>query len=108
MLVDKNYARYNSFLVRVQGDSMIEAKINDGDYVVIRPQPAIENGEIALVDVDGEATIKYFYKKDGGFELRSANKAYQPMLYSAKNRLRVVGKVIDVIPQNEATMLMPD
>ncbi|NSW90252.1 MAG: helix-turn-helix domain-containing protein [Firmicutes bacterium] len=97
LMIDKKHARYNSFIIRVRGDSMIEADINDGDFAVIRPQPTVENGEIALVNVDGEATIKYFYKTNSGYELRSANSNYAPMFYTAQDNINIIGKVVDVI-----------
>ena len=49
------------FAVRVHGESMIGVGIMDGDYVVVRPQPSAENGEIVAVLIDGEATVKRFY-----------------------------------------------
>ena len=51
------------FAVRVHGDSMVEAGITDGDYVVVRPQPTAENGQIVAVLIEGEATVKRFYQE---------------------------------------------
>lgn len=101
---DEKHAHNNAFLVHVQGDSMTGAGINDGDYVVIRPQPVVENGEIALVGVNLESTIKYFYKHPGGIELRSANPAYEPYSYTSDDEVIVYGKVVDVIPKEKAVM----
>lgn len=104
--VNKKYARYNSFLVRAKGDSMINAGIENGDLVVIKPQPSIENGEIALVNVEGESAIKYFYKFDGQCELRSANEKYEPMIYACNTNISIIGKVVEVIKKNDAEKIM--
>lgn len=102
LLVDKKYSRHNVFVVRVRGDSMTGADINNGDFVLVRPQPVVENGEIALVNIDGNVTIKYFYKQEDGFRLRSANPAYGPMHYDSADKLQVIGKIVNVIAANSA------
>ena len=53
------------FLLRVVGDSMIDAAITDGDWVVVRQQPVAENGDIVAAMIDGEATVKTFRRRDG-------------------------------------------
>lgn len=68
------------FCLRVKGDSMIDDNINDGDIVFIKHQSDVENGEIAAVIIDGEATLKRVHKKDGSIILQPSNKKYQPML----------------------------
>ena len=75
---------------------MVNANIEDGDLVVFKTQPTVENGEIALVSVNGEATIKYFYLYDSKCELRSANPAYPPMEYSAGD-INILGKFVEVL-----------
>jgi repressor LexA len=67
------------FLLEVSGDSMIEAAICDGDYVVIRQQPTANNGEMVAAMIDGEATVKTFQKKDGQVWLLPQNPAYEPI-----------------------------
>ncbi|WP_370290622.1 transcriptional repressor LexA [Nocardioides sp.] len=67
------------FLLEVRGESMIDAAICDGDYVVIRQQPTAENGEIVAAMIDGEATVKTFQRKDGQVWLLPHNDAYQPI-----------------------------
>jgi repressor LexA len=67
------------FLLEVSGDSMIDAAICNGDYVVIRQQPSAENGEIVAAMLDGEATVKTFQRKDGHIWLLPHNDAYQPI-----------------------------
>ncbi len=67
------------FLLQVSGDSMVDAAICDGDYVVIRQQPDAENGEVVAAMLDGEATVKTFSKKDGKVWLLPHNDAYDPI-----------------------------
>ena len=67
------------FLLEVSGDSMIDAAICDGDYVVIRQQPTAENGEIVAAMIDGEATVKTFQRKAGQVWLLPHNEAYEPI-----------------------------
>ncbi len=67
------------FLLEVSGDSMVDAAICHGDYVVIRQQPDAENGEIVAAMLDGEATVKTFQKKDGKVWLLPHNDAYDPI-----------------------------
>ena len=94
--VNEKHGKYNSFVIRAKGNSMIEAGIDNGDLVVIRPQPIVENGEIALVNINGEATIKYFYLHNGKCELKSANPSYSPMLFTSHD-ISILGKVVEVI-----------
>lgn len=84
------------FCLKVKGDSMVDARICDGDIVFVRKQPVVENGEIAVVLIDDEATLKRFYKTDGGVILKPENSKYQPMYYTAKDfrQVRVLGKAI--------------
>jgi repressor LexA len=67
------------FLLEVSGDSMIDAAICNGDYVVIRQQPSAENGEVVAAMIDGEATVKTFQRKDGHVWLLPHNDAYDPI-----------------------------
>jgi repressor LexA len=83
-----------SFLLRVVGDSMIEAAITDGDWVVIRQQPTAENGEIVAAMIDGEATVKTFKRKDGHVLLMPHNPAYSPI---PGDDATVLGRVVAVI-----------
>lgn len=88
------------FTLLCQGDSMINARINDGDIVYIREQPQVENGEIAACLVDGEfetkATLKRYYKYDDKIVLQAENPKYPPFVYvnSEMNKVRVIGKAI--------------
>jgi repressor LexA len=67
------------FLLEVSGDSMVDAAICDGDYVVIRQQPTANNGEFVAALIDGEATVKTFQKKEGQVWLLPHNDAYDPI-----------------------------
>jgi len=69
----------NLFLLQVQGDSMIDAAICDGDWVVVRQQPVANNGEIVAAMLDNEATVKTFQKKAGKIWLLPHNDAYDPI-----------------------------
>lgn len=84
------------FMLTVRGDSMIEAGIFDGDYVVVRSQPDALDGEIvaALVDEE-EATVKRLYRRNGTVVLQSENPAYDPMVF--EDGVRVLGKVVSVL-----------
>ena len=85
----------DAYLLRVRGDSMIEALIADGDYVVIRPQQTARNGDIVVAQVEENAvTLKRFFKEDGRVRLQPANPAYPPQYYDA---VRIQGKLIGVI-----------
>jgi len=85
----------DAYLLRVRGDSMIEALIAYGDYVVIRPQQTARNGDIVVAQVEENAvTLKRFFKEDGRVRLQPANPAYPPQYYDA---VRIQGKLIGVI-----------
>lgn len=92
----------NTYLIKARGDSMIEAGINNNDLVIISPQPTIENGEIALVKIDGEVTIKKFYRHEYGVKLKPANSSKKDIVISDLAKLRILGKVIGVISAKEA------
>jgi repressor LexA len=66
-------------MVKVVGDSMVDAAITDGDWVVIRKQPTADQGEIVAAMIDGEATVKTFKRKDGHVWLMPHNPAYEPI-----------------------------
>ena len=82
------------FLLQVKGDSMIDAAICDGDYVVIRSQKSCEKGEIVAAMIDGEATVKTWSKKDGHFWLLPANDDYAPI---PADNAEILGKVTAVL-----------
>ena len=82
------------FLLQVQGDSMINAAIADGDLVVVREQPAAENGEIVAAMIEEEATIKTYKKSSDNIWLMPENPDYQPI---PGEKATVLGKVVAVI-----------
>jgi repressor LexA len=82
------------FLLRVAGDSMVEAAITDGDWVVIRQQPTAENGDIVAAMIDGEATVKTFKRRDGHVWLLPHNPAYEPI---PGDEATVLGRVVAVL-----------
>jgi len=82
--------KHGSFILRVQGDSMVDAAILDGDLIVVSPQPDAQNGEIVVALVDGEATVKRFYRERGRIRLQPENRTMTP-IYA--DDVTVVGKV---------------
>ncbi|MCI6574222.1 MAG: transcriptional repressor LexA [Actinomycetaceae bacterium] len=82
------------FVLRVQGESMIDAAICDGDYVVVRQQPVAEQGEIVAAMIEGEATVKVLKKKDGHVWLLPRNDAYDPI---PADNARILGRVVCVL-----------
>ncbi|HIY03856.1 MAG TPA: hypothetical protein H9733_02715 [Candidatus Anaerotignum merdipullorum] len=90
---------HSYFYLRVQGDSMINARIYPNDLVFVRKQTDVESGDIAVVIIDNDtATLKRVLKKDGLFILQAENPAYAPMVFTAKDadRLQIIGKVLHV------------
>jgi repressor LexA len=85
------------FMLRVRGDSMIDAGIYDGDYVVVRQQPEAENGDVVVAGVPGdEATVKTFSRRGGHVVLTPANERLRPMVLDPSDVL-VYGKVVTVL-----------
>ena len=82
------------FLLEVSGDSMIDAAICSGDYVVIRQQPTANNGDMVAARLDGEATVKTFKKKDGQVWLMPHNDAYDPIDGTHASILGIVTAVL--------------
>lgn len=103
---EQNYEGYTvvgaeehvDFALRVRGDSMINARIFDGDLVYVRRQPEVLNGEIAVVMVDNEATVKRIYYHPDKVVLKPENSAYTDMIYHKADAhdIAVLGKVIFV------------
>jgi repressor LexA len=81
------------FALQVKGDSMIDAGILDGDRVIVKQQGTAENGEIVCALIEGEATLKRFYKKDGLITLKAENEKYQPITVS-QGDFRIVGRIV--------------
>jgi repressor LexA len=82
------------FTLKVVGDSMVEAAICDGDWVVVRQQPTAENGEIVAAMIDGEATVKTYKRRDGHVWLMPHNPAYEPI---PGDEATILGRVVSVL-----------
>jgi repressor LexA len=83
-----------AFMLRVQGDSMVGAAILDGDLILVRPQRSAENGEIVVAMLDGEATVKRFYREAGRIRLQPENQTMAPIYASD---VEIVGRVEAVV-----------
>jgi repressor LexA len=82
------------FMLRVTGDSMVNAAIADGDWVVVRQQPTADNGDIVAAMIDGEATVKTYKRRDGKVWLLPHNEAYEPIPGDAAV---ILGRVVTVL-----------
>ena len=82
------------FMLKVVGDSMVDAAISDGDWVVVRQQPTASNGDIVAAMLDGEATVKTFKRKEGHIWLMPHNPAYEPIL---GDDATILGRVVSVM-----------
>ncbi|MFN2128945.1 MAG: transcriptional repressor LexA [Anaerolineae bacterium] len=94
-LVDEDPVRGSEgyFALRVKGESMIEAGILPGDYVIVRRQDMADNGDVVVALLDGEATVKYFYREHDYVRLEPANTAMRPVI---GKDVRILGKVVSV------------
>lgn len=84
------------FALRCKGDSMVDARINDGDIVYIRQQPIVNNGEIAAVLIGDEATLKRVYISKSTITLMACNSKYEPFVFSGKEieQVHILGKAV--------------
>ncbi len=98
-LVDCPDFVHATFALRCKGDSMIGARILDGDIVYIRQQPDVDNGEIAAVLIEGEATLKRVYKTPGQLVLQPENPKFSPLVYSGEtlDHIRILGKAVHFV-----------
>lgn len=88
----------NTFALRVHGQSMIENHIDDGDYVVIRQQETAENGQRVVAMIDGEATLKRFFKDKSHIRLEPANGTMKPIIVDpSKSDVRILGLLVGVM-----------
>lgn len=104
IMTEENFDGYDSipesihadFSLICSGDSMINARIHDGDIVYIRLQEQVENGEIAAVYVDGETTLKRVYFSPGKLVLQAENPQYAPLVYTGQEleNIRIIGKAV--------------
>lgn len=95
--LDTLYDRDRHYALRVRGDSMVDAGIQDGDFCIVREQPNVDEGEIAVAVVEGEATVKRIYRKAGVVELRPENELYRPLFVNLEDTdFRIGGKVVGI------------
>ncbi|MGD8915357.1 MAG: transcriptional repressor LexA [Syntrophobacterales bacterium] len=86
----------NNFALQVQGESMIDEGIRDGDVLIIRKQDHANNGQTVVAQIEGEATIKKFYQRDGRVELRPANEEVKPLVVPAE-KVEIIGVVVGLV-----------
>lgn len=79
-----------SFMLRVEGDSMVEAGIQDGDYVIVSRTSIADDGDIVVALLDDEATVKTFFRRESGFELRPENPSMAPIIV---DEIQILGRV---------------
>jgi repressor LexA len=85
------------FLLRIQGDSMIDAHIQDGDFALVKPQPNAENGEIVVALIEDEATIKRIFQKRDLIRFEPANPKMEPIVVKkGEKKVTIVGKVVGI------------
>jgi repressor LexA len=82
------------YALRVKGESMIEAGIMNGDFVVVQKCPVAENGDIVVALIGDEATVKTYYKENGHYRLQPENSTMEPIIVDS---LIILGKVISVM-----------
>jgi repressor LexA len=86
------------FMLRVRGESMVQAGVLPGDFVVVRQQPTVDQGDMCAALIDGEATVKYFRRtKSGEVFLDPANDGYEPIPVAADSDASILGKVVSVM-----------
>jgi repressor LexA len=94
------------FFLKIKGESMIQAGILEGDYLLVKPQPTAETGEIVVALIGGEATVKRFAKKGDRVLLHSANPAYPPIEVTQRSGdFRIIGKAVAVFRSLAAQIL---
>jgi repressor LexA len=86
----------NNFALQVQGESMVDEGIRDGDVLIIRKQDHADNGQTVVAQIEGEATIKKFYQRDGRVELRPANEELKPLMVPAE-KVEIIGVVVGLV-----------
>lgn len=88
---NKDALKNDNFVLKVQGESMINAGINDGDFIIVSKQDTARNGQIVVAMIDGEATVKTFYKEKNYIRLQPENDNMEPII---ANNVQIVGKVV--------------
>ena len=88
--------RRDTYVLRVRGESMIEEGIHDGDIVIVRQQDDARNGDIVVALVDGDATVKFYYREGEKVRLQPANSKMDPIWIDAANTTALQGVVVGV------------
>ncbi len=98
-LVDRQLVRGDtSFLMKVEGESMIDAHIMEGDYIVVSPEPKVESGDIVVAEVGEETTVKRYEERGDGTYLVPQNSGMRPIdVTSRGGEVRIIGKVVGLI-----------
>lgn len=86
-----------AFFLKVEGESMNQAGILDGDYVLVRPEPTAEKGEIVAALIGDEATVKYFFPEKSRVVLRAANPDFESLVLDENDEFKILGKVAVVL-----------
>jgi len=89
--------RTGCFFLQVKGDSMVEAGILDGDLALIQPQPTADNGQIVVAMIDGEATLKHFYREEDHIRLEPRNRTMATIIVSEDKGFTIIGKLLKTI-----------
>ena len=87
----KNALQNDNFILKVQGESMIQVGINDGDYIIVSKQSTARNGQIVVAMIDGNATVKTFYREKDHIRLQPENDTMEPIIV---RDAEIVGKVV--------------
>jgi repressor LexA len=95
--LEKMQLKGGTFFLRVKGDSMINDAIKEGDLALIRPMQTAQNGDIVVAMVDGEATLKRFYREHGFIRLQPRNPNMEPIIIPADKEVSIIGKVIKIV-----------
>ncbi len=104
LAIDASVARWdNTFFLRVEGDSMIDAHIQDGDFVLVKPQQTAENGDIVVAIINDEATVKRFFRRNNNVYLEPANSTMKPIIIreDQAHEMMIAGKVVTVLRKIE-------
>jgi len=93
--INRNHQHGGRFFLKVKGDSMVEAAICDGDLALVRPQPMAEDRDIVVAMLDGEATLKEYYREAGHIRLQPRNSSMSPIIIrEGDGEVSIVGKVV--------------
>lgn len=95
--VEKMQLKGGAFFLRVRGDSMVNDAIVEGDLALIRPQSTAENGDIVVAMIDGEATLKRFYREKDHVRLQPRNPNMDPIIIPAGEEVTIIGKAVKII-----------